>query len=199
MPKVRQSTLVQWIMIWQKLDYVINQGMACQWLTTDFLSVFACVFWVAPGGVALAMLLTFWFIQRVRVGPQDVHAQWQNVFLILNGLCLLYTEKWQNHSTHRCGLIHWHTHTHTQHWRPNPAEVVISGHIVQQFEQNKERDWERETLMERRIKGRWDKSGFTKNLERERCLQGQRLLKRLWSRFRSLWPVPLKHIQCVSH
>lgn len=57
----------------------------------------------------------------------------------------------------------------------------------------------RETLMERRIKGRWDKSGFTKNLERERCLQGQRLLKRLWSRFRSLWPVPLKDIQCVSH
>lgn len=95
-----------------KLDYVINQNTACQWLMTDFLSVFACVFWVAPGGVALSMVLTFWFIQRVRVGPQDVHTQWQNVFLILNGLCLLYTEKWQNPSTHRWRLIHWHTLTH---------------------------------------------------------------------------------------
>lgn len=39
--KSDKDALIHWIVIWEKLDYMINQSMGCRWLMTDFLSVCA--------------------------------------------------------------------------------------------------------------------------------------------------------------
>lgn len=121
-PKSDKDAQLQWIVIWKKLDYTINQSMRCRWLMTDFLSAFAfvCALGCSVGSCPRNSLDLLIYSACVSWPSSHTHPMTKCVFHFKCSLVALDSKKKMAGSQHTQmladPLISGYTHTHIYHW-----------------------------------------------------------------------------------